>query len=171
MIVPSITMTLLYIRVGLVGNFSLSLWWLFSSEHLMDIIFTRNPSSSHTCTLTPIWAGPFSNSYRGRSAPRSRRPWTTSTSSWWVSWSSWRCCLHSLHRTTTARPRRQAQGRGPRRHNRHLGLLRVHSIWVWEGARMRPSTCVASALAAAASNLPTKINRRPVCNIPDVLLT
>jgi hypothetical protein len=59
MIVPSITMTLLYIRVGLVGNFSLSLWWLFSSEHLMDIIFTRNPSSSHTCTLTLYGLGHF----------------------------------------------------------------------------------------------------------------
>jgi hypothetical protein len=47
MSVASITMTLLYIGMGVDGDFPPSPWWLFSSKPLVDALFTRNPSS-HT---------------------------------------------------------------------------------------------------------------------------
>jgi hypothetical protein len=52
-------MTLLYIGMGVDGDFPPSPWWLFSSEPMVDALFTKNPSSPHKGPLPLTWAGPL----------------------------------------------------------------------------------------------------------------
>jgi hypothetical protein len=59
MLVPSITMTLRYIGMGVGNNFPPSPRRLFSFEPLIDTVFTKNPSSSYKSPLTLTWVGPL----------------------------------------------------------------------------------------------------------------